>query len=339
LIKNYSFIGLFVISRSIFLGRMEKILVIGASGQLGSELTIALSNIYGEANIVAADLHKPQGEEAHPIFEHLDVIDKKTLSDIILRHRITQIYHLAAILSATGEKHPGLAWRVNIEGLMNVLDVSRELKIRKVYWPSSIAVFGPNTPKENTPQNTITDPNTVYGISKLTGERLVEYYFYHYGVDVRSLRYPGLIGYKALPGGGTTDYAVDIFYKAIKGEKYTCFLKKDTSLPMMYMTDAVRATLELMESDSDRITVRSSYNVGAVSFSPLELYNTIKQSYPDFSIEYKPDFRQEIAFSWPKSIDDTPARTDWGWNPAFSLEKMTEDMILHLKDSELIILQ
>jgi nucleoside-diphosphate-sugar epimerase len=318
---------------------MERILVIGASGQLGSELIIALSNIYGEANIIAADLHKPQGEEVHPIFEHLDVIDKKTLVDIILKHRITQIYHLAAILSATGEKHPGLAWQVNIEGLMNVLDVSRNLKIKKVYWPSSIAVFGPNTPKENTPQNTITDPNTVYGISKLTGERLVEYYYHHYGLDIRSLRYPGLIGYKALPGGGTTDYAVDIFYKAIKGEKYTCFLDKDTLLPMMYMPDAVRATLEIMESEADRITVRSSYNVSAVSFSPLDLYNCIKQSYPDFSIEYKPDFRQEIALSWPKSIDDSKADLDWGWNPEFDLQKMTEDMILHLKDSELIILQ
>lgn len=318
---------------------MEKILVIGSSGQLGMELTIALSNIYGEANIVAADLHKPSGDETHPIFEHLDVIEKKHLAEIINKHKITQVYHLAAILSATGEKHPGLAWRVNIEGLMNVLDVSRDLKINKVYWPSSIAVFGPNTPKENTPQHTITDPNTVYGISKLAGERLAEYYYYHYGLDVRSLRYPGLIGYSALPGGGTTDYAVDIFYKAIKGEQYTCFLNKNASLPMMYMPDAVRATLELMESDSGRITVRSSYNVGAISFSPADLYETIKQSYPDFRIDYKPDFRQEIALSWPKSISDAQARTDWGWSPEFDLQKMTDDMILHLKDSELLILQ
>jgi nucleoside-diphosphate-sugar epimerase len=318
---------------------MEKILVIGSSGQLGLELTIALSNIYGEANIIAADLHKPSGDKIHPIFEHLDVIEKKRLTEIIIKHKITQVYHLAAILSATGEKHPGLAWKVNIEGLMNVLDVSRAQKIKKVYWPSSIAVFGPNTPKENTPQHTITDPNTVYGISKLTGERLSEYYYYHYGLDVRSLRYPGLIGYKALPGGGTTDYAVDIFYKAIRGEQYTCFLNKNASLPMMYMPDAVRATLELMESDSDRITVRSSYNIGAISFSPADLYEAIKQSYPDFSIDYKPDFRQEIALSWPKSIDDTQARADWGWNPEFNLQKMTDDMIFHLKDSELLILQ
>ena len=318
---------------------MEKILVIGASGQLGSELTIELSNIYGEANIIAADLHKPRTDEVHPIFEQLNVIDKKHLNEIINRYRITQVYHLAAILSATGEKHPGLAWQVNIEGLMNVLDVSRDQKVRKVYWPSSIAVFGPNTPKLDTPQHTIMDPNTVYGISKLTGERLAEYYYYHYGLDVRSLRYPGLIGYKALPGGGTTDYAVDIFYKAIRGEKYSCFLNKDTTLPMMYMPDAVRATLELMESDSDRITVRSSYNVGAISFSPADLFDAIKRSYPDFSIEYKPDFRQEIALSWPESMNDAQARADWGWNPEFDLQKMTDDMILHLKDSELVILQ
>jgi len=313
--------------------------VIGASGQLGSELTIELSNIYGEANIIAADLHKPRTDEVHPIFEQLNVIDKKHLNEIINRYRITQVYHLAAILSATGEKHPGLAWQVNIEGLMNVLDVSRDQKVRKVYWPSSIAVFGPNTPKLDTPQHTIMDPNTVYGISKLTGERLAEYYYYHYGLDVRSLRYPGLIGYKALPGGGTTDYAVDIFYKAIRGEKYSCFLNKDTTLPMMYMPDAVRATLELMESDSDRITVRSSYNVGAISFSPADLFDAIKRSYPDFSIEYKPDFRQEIALSWPESMNDAQARADWGWNPEFDLQKMTDDMILHLKDSELVILQ
>ena len=318
---------------------MEKILVIGASGQLGSELTIELSNIYGEANIIAADLHKSQTDEVHPIFELLNVIDKKHLTEIINKYRITQVYHLAAILSATGEKHPGLAWQVNIEGLMNVLDVSRDQKVKKVYWPSSIAVFGPNTPKQDTPQHTIMDPNTVYGISKLTGERLAEYYYYHYGLDVRSLRYPGLIGYKALPGGGTTDYAVDIFYKAIRGEKYSCFLNKDTTLPMMYMPDAVRATLELMESDSNRITIRSSYNIGSISFSPADLFDAIKRYYPDFSIEYKPDFRQGIALSWPKSMNDAQARADWGWNPEFDLQKMTDDMILHLKNSELVISQ
>jgi nucleoside-diphosphate-sugar epimerase len=318
---------------------MEKILVIGSSGQLGSELTIELSNVYGESNIITADIHQPQNHEVHPIFEKLDVIDKKLLEDIVREYRVTQIYHLAAILSATGEKHPGLAWRVNIDGLMNVLDVSRDMKVKKVYWPSSIAVFGPNTPKINTSQHTITDPNTVYGISKLTGERLVEYYHFHYGLDVRSLRYPGLIGYKALPGGGTTDYAVDIFYKAIKGERFKCFLNRDTVLPMMYMKDAVKATLEIMQVESSRISVRSSYNIAAISFSPSDIYNQVKRLYPDFKIDYVPDFRQEIADSWPKSIDDTQARKDWGWSHDYDLEKMTEDMALHLKDSVLITLQ
>ena len=318
---------------------MEKILVIGSSGQLGSELTIELSNVYGESNIISADIHHPQNHEVHPVFKKLDVIDKKLLGEIVRKYKITQIYHLAAILSATGEKQPGLAWRVNIDGLMNVLDVSRDLKVKKVYWPSSIAVFGPHTPKINTPQNTVTDPNTVYGISKLTGERLVEYYYYHYGLDVRSLRYPGLIGYKTLPGGGTTDYAVDIFHKAIKGEKFTCFLNRDTVLPMMYMPDAVKATMEIMESDSDRISVRSSYNIAAISFSPSEISDHVKKIYPDFKIEYMPDFRQEIAESWPNSIDDSQARNDWSWKHNYDLEKMTEDMVLHLKDSELLILQ
>jgi len=318
---------------------MEKILVIGSSGQLGSELTIALRNIYGEANIIAADLHKPQNDEVHSIFEKLDIIDKKRLAEIVNKYRITQIYHLAAILSATGEKHPGLAWRVNIDGLMNVLDVCRNLQVKKVYWPSSIAVFGPNTPRMNTPQHTITDPNTVYGISKLTGERLVEYYYNHYGLDVRSLRYPGLIGYKALPGGGTTDYAVDIFYKAIKGERFTCFLNEDTTLPMMYMPDAVKATMEIMETDADRISIRSSYNIAAISFSPSDICRSVRRTFPDLEIEYKPDFRQDIADSWPKSIDDSPARMDWGWDHDYKLQDMTDDMILHLKDSKLVISQ
>lgn len=317
---------------------MEKILVIGSSGQLGSELTIALNAMYGEANIINADLHQPKNDGIHPYFKKLDVLDKKSLSEIVVKYKITQIYHLAAILSATGERQPGLAWHVNIDGLMNVLDVSRDQKVRKVFWPSSIAVFGPNTPKINTPQHTTTDPNTVYGISKLTGERLIEYYFHHFGLDVRSLRYPGLIGYKAPPGGGTTDYAVEIFYRAIKNEKFNCFLKKDTSLPMMYMPDAVKATLEIMEADAYRITIRSSYNVAAISLSPAELYEAIKLTYPQFRIEYKPDFRQEIADTWPRSIDDSQARMDWGWNHDYDLNKMTEDMILNLKDSRLVTL-
>lgn len=311
---------------------MEKILITGSSGQLGSELTAALCKAYGEENIIAADIHEPRQKDAYLFFEKIDVINKNLLSELVRKYEITQIYHLAAILSATGEKHPGLAWRVNIDGLMNVLDVSRDLKVQKVYWPSSIAVFGPNTPKQNTPQNTVTDPNTVYGISKLTGERLAEYYYYHYGLDVRSLRYPGLIGYKTQPGGGTTDYAVDIFHKAITGEPFKCFLKSDTYLPMMYMPDAVRATLELMEADAEKIKIRSSYNIGAMSFSPEEIYHRVKQHYPLLEIEYQPDFRQDIADSWPKNIDDTCAREDWGWEQHYDLEKMTEDMILHLKE-------
>jgi len=316
---------------------MEKILITGSSGQLGSELTTALSQNYGEENIIAADIHEPKEKDIHLIFEKIDVINKTLLAEVVRKHRITQIYHLAAILSATGEKHPGLAWRVNIDGLMNVLDVSRNLNVKRIYWPSSIAVFGPNTPKQNTPQHTVTDPNTVYGISKLTGERLIEYYYYHYGLDVRSLRYPGLVGYKTMPGGGTTDYAVDIYHKAIKGEKFECFLKQDAYLPMMYMPDAVRATMELMEADADKIKIRSSYNIGAMSFSPDEIYLSVKKHYPRLKIEYNPDFRQDIADSWPENIDDAYARNDWGWVHNFDLEKMTEDMIRHLKERILII--
>ncbi len=310
---------------------MEKILITGSSGQLGSELTLALSQVYGESNVIATDIHESKNQEVHLFFEKMDVIDKKHLAEVIAKHRITQIYHLAAILSATGEKHPGLAWRVNIDGLMNVLDIARNLQVKKVYWPSSIAVFGPNTPKENTPQHTVTDPNTVYGISKLTGERLIEYYYYHYDLDVRSLRYPGLIGYKALPGGGTTDYAVDIYHKALKGEDFDCFLEKDTYLPMMYMPDAVRATMELMESDANKIRIRSSYNIGAMSFSPEEIYQSVKNHHPDFGIRYNPDFRQAIADSWPENIDDSDARKDWNWDHEFDLDRMTEDMLMNLK--------
>jgi nucleoside-diphosphate-sugar epimerase len=310
---------------------MDKILITGSSGQLGTELTVALSKIYGEKNVIAADIHKSDKEEVQLYFELLDVIDKKRLAEVVDIHKITQIYHLAAILSATGEKHPGLAWRVNIDGLMNVLDVSREKSVKKVYWPSSIAVFGPQTPKKGTPQYTVTDPNTVYGISKLTGERLIEYYNTHYGLDVRSVRYPGLIGYKTLPGGGTTDYAVDIYYKAIKGSAFECFLKEDTYLPMMYMPDAVRGTLELMEAEASRIRIRSSYNLSSMSFSPKEIYEEVKKHYPGFAIRYVPDFRQQIAESWPEKIDDSPARYDWGWKDEYDLAKMTNDMLDHLR--------
>lgn len=316
---------------------MDKILVTGSSGQLGTELTVELSKIYGEDNVIAADIHKPNREEVRLYFELLDVIDKKKLAEVVGKHKITQIYHLAAILSATGEKHPGLAWRVNIEGLMNVLDVSKEKNIKKVYWPSSIAVFGPRTPKKNTPQFTVTDPNTVYGISKLTGERLIEYYNMHYRLDVRSLRYPGLIGYKTPPGGGTTDYAVDIYIKAVHGKHFECFLREDTCLPMMYMPDAVRGTLEIMEADAGKINIRSSYNLGAMSFSPLDIYGSIKKIYPGLTMSCEPDYRQEIAESWPRSIDDSEARKDWGWNHSYDLDNMTADMIGHLKESVPVI--
>lgn len=310
---------------------MDRILVTGSSGQLGSELTLELAKIYGQNNIITADINEPNNLEIDLPFVQLDVINKELLGEIVVRNKITQIFHLAAILSATGERHPGLAWKVNIEGLMNILDVSRSTSVKKIYWPSSIAVFGPNTPRIKTPQHTVTDPNTVYGISKLTGERLIEYYHDHFGVDVRSLRYPGLIGYKVLPGGGTTDYAVEIFHKAILEEKFSCFLQGNTTLPMMYMPDAVRATLELMDAEAHRIKIRSSYNVAAVSFSPDDIYRNILRYYPDFKIEYNPDFRQEIANSWPKSIDDSAARIDWEWQHAYDLEKMTEDMIFNLK--------
>jgi len=311
---------------------MERILVTGSSGQLGSELIIELAKIYGQSNIITADIHQPVNNENNFQFEILDVINKDLLKEIVNKYKITQVYHLAAILSATGEKQPSLAWQVNIEGLMNILDICRYLGVKKVYWPSSIAVFGPNTPRIKTPQHTIMDPNTVYGISKLTGERLIEYYYDHFGLDIRSLRYPGLIGYKSLPGGGTTDYAVDIFHKAIQGEKFSCFLKPNTTLPMMYMPDAVRATMELMEAPAERIKVRSSYNIAATSFSPEEIANSVRKYYPDFEIEYKPDFRQDIANSWPKSIDDSPSRIDWEWQHEFDLDKMVDDMVPHLQE-------
>ncbi len=309
---------------------MSKVLVIGAFGQLGSELTLALRNIHGTDNVIAADIRKPQGPLSDGPFEQLDVLNGKELGRIVNVHNIQQIYHLAAILSAKGESNPKFAWQLNMDSLINVLELAREKQLEKIYWPSSIAVFGPNTPKQNTPQNTVMDPNTIYGISKLAGERWCEYYFEKYGVDVRSLRYPGLIGYKAKPGGGTTDYAVDIFYKAIEKGNYECFLRPNTYLPMMYMDDAIRATIEIMEADHASIKVRSSYNVGALSFSPEEIALEIKKHLGDFSIHYAPDFRQEIADSWPDSIDDSQARTDWNWQPDYGLKKMTETILAGL---------
>ncbi|MCZ6692823.1 MAG: NAD-dependent epimerase/dehydratase family protein [Bacteroidetes bacterium] len=311
---------------------MPRILVIGASGQLGSELTQELKNIIGEDNVVASDRNISATSSRQGLFETLDVLDGDLLYKIVNKHKITQIYHLAAILSAVGEQHPKQAWTLNIDGLINVLDVAKEKKLDKIFWPSSIAVFGPNTPVNHTPQNTIMDPLTVYGISKLAGERWCEYYFHNYGVDTRSLRYPGLIGYKSPAGGGTTDYAVDIYHKAINKKPFECFLKEDTALPMMYMPDAIRSTIELMKADKVKIKVRSSYNINAMSFTPKEVANSIKMHIPDFKISYQPDFRQDIADSWPRLIDDSCARKDWGWNPEFDLNKMTKDILENLKN-------
>ncbi len=309
----------------------DKILVIGASGQIGVELTLALRKIYGNSNVIASDLR-----EQNPLLEgtgpyvSLDVMNKEMLHVQVIRQNITQIYLLAAILSATGEKNPNLAWHLNMQGLLNVLDIAREEQIQKVYWPSSIAVFGPTSPKVNCPQQTIIEPTTVYGISKYAGEFWCNYYFQRYGVDVRSLRYPGLISYKSAPGGGTTDYAVEIYLEALENKKYECFLKEDTDLPMMYMPDAIRATIELMEASAAKIGIRHSYNVAGMSFSPKEIAASILQHIPEFSISYKPDYRQKIADSWPGSIDDSVATRDWGWKPEFDLEKMTEDMFKNL---------
>lgn len=309
---------------------MGKILIIGACGQLGTELTGALRLQHGNDKIVAADVAEPQESLLAGPFEKLDVMDRRQLGEVVSRYGVSKIYHLAAVLSAKGEVNPHFAWDLNMTSLLNVLELARERNLDQIYWPSSIAAFGPSTPKDRTPQHTIMDPTTVYGISKLAGERWCEYYFLKYGVDVRSIRYPGLIGYKAKPGGGTTDYAVDIFYKAIEGKSYECFLRKDTYLPMMYMNDAVSGTIQLMDAEADQITIRSGYNMGAMSFSPADIYEAILPHFADFQISYHPDFRQKIADSWPKSLDDSQARTDWGWQHAFELPDMTSDIIHNL---------
>lgn len=311
----------------------EKILVIGASGQIGVELTLALRKIYGNAQVVASDLREenPLLHGSGP-YVSLDVMNKEMLHVQVIRQNITQIYLLAAILSATGEKNPGLAWHLNTQSLLNVLDIAREENLTKVYWPSSIAVFGPTSPKINCPQQTIIEPITVYGISKYAGEFWCKYYNQRYGVDVRSLRYPGLISYKSAPGGGTTDYAVEIFHGAQEDKRYDCFLAKDTYLPMMYMPDAIRATIELMEADRSKISVRTSYNIAGISFSPEEIATEIKKHVEGFEVEYHPDYRQAIADSWPQSIDDSVARNDWGWKHEYGLEKITTDMLANLKN-------
>jgi len=312
--------------------RKDKVLVIGASGQIGVELTLALRKQYGNNNVVASDLR-----EENPLLKgtgpyvSLDVMNKEMLHVQVIRQNITQIYLLAAILSATGEKNPNLAWHLNMQGLLNVLDIAREEKLHKVYWPSSIAVFGPSSPKINCPQKTVIEPTTVYGISKYAGEFWCNYYHQRFGVDVRSIRYPGLISYKSAPGGGTTDYAVEIYTEALEQKKYNCFLKEDTYLPMMYMPDAIRATLELMHAPAASISVRTSYNVSGMSFSPKEIAESIQDHIPEFTIQYKPDSRQQIADSWPQSIDDSIAQKDWGWKPQYDLIKMTADMLENLQ--------
>lgn len=308
-----------------------KILVTGALGQIGSELTAALKKIYGEQNVVSSDVKIEKISEEFFPYEKLDVLDKLRLGEIVKKHEIEVIYHLAAILSAAGEKNPNLCWNVNMNGLHNVLEVARELGVKQIICPSSIAVFGPETPRDNTPQQTIILPKTIYGLTKAAGELLCDYYVAKFGIDVRGLRYPGLISYKTLPGGGTTDYAVEIFYEAIKKKFYRCFLKADTMLPMMYMPDAIRGTIQLAETDFSKLLHHSNFNFAGISFSCDELANEIKKHLPDFEIDYQPDFRQKIADSWPRSIDDSKARSEWGWKAEFDLPKMVEDMIKNLR--------
>lgn len=305
------------------------VLVLGSGGQIGTELVSNLRAKYGIENVVASDIKAP--EQSEGIFEVIDVLDAQRIFEVVKKYNVKQVYLLAAMLSATGEKFPDKAWRLNMESLLHVLDLAKEKHIDKMYWPSSIAAFGPTTPKVNTPQKTVTEPTTVYGISKLAGERWCEYYFNKYGVDVRGLRYPGLISYTSLPGGGTTDYAVDIFYEALKNKSYTSFLSENTTLPMMYMPDAIRATIEIMEAPADQIKIRSCYNLAAISFNPAEIAAEIKKHIPQFTISYAPDFRQAIADSWPQVIDDTDARKDWSWNHQYDLAAMTKDMLDNLK--------
>lgn len=312
---------------------MERILIIGANGQIGSELVTALADKHGADNVIAADIGLENRFGAQR-YVQLDVLDKARLTALVAAEGITQVYQLAALLSATGEKAPLKAWTLNMDGLLNILEIARERgeagKPLKVFWPSSIAAFGPNTPNEGTPQYTIMDPTTIYGISKLAGERLCEYYHTKYGVDVRSIRYPGIISFKSPPGGGTTDYAIAIFHAALRGQTYECFLGPETTLPMIYMPDAIRATVELMEAPADKVKIRSSYNVAGVSFNPRELAAAIARALPDFKIAYKPDSRQAIADTWPRSLDDSRATADWGWMARIGVEEMVADMLKNI---------
>jgi len=308
------------------------ILILGACGQIGTELTLALRERFGNNQVIASDIR--EGSEllmTSGPFELLDATQYEAMEKTVVKYNIAEVYLMAAMLSAKAEKFPKRAWHLNINSLFNLLNLAKDKKVQKIFWPSSIAVFGPKTPKEHTPQSTIMDPTTVYGISKQTGERWCSYYFEKHGVDIRSLRYPGLISWRTPPGGGTTDYAIDIYHSALKHKEYSCFLKADSRLPMMYMDDAIRATISIMECDPLKIRERSSYNVAAMSFTPSELAQSIKGHIPDFKIKYEPDFRQAIADSWPHSIDDSQARKDWGWKPHFDLEKTTLEMLGNLK--------
>ena len=310
----------------------DNILVIGSSGQIGIELVVALRKIYGNNHVVASDII-PSSEEiidSGP-YEKLDVTDAEKLLTVVKKHHITQVYLLAAILSANAEKNINFAWKLNMDSLFNILNLAKEKIIKKVFWPSSIAVFGPNTKKKLTPQCALTEPNTAYGISKLAGERWCEYYFNKFNVDVVSIRYPGLISWKAAPGGGTTDYAVHIFHEALKNNTYTCFLSEKTTLPMMYMADAIRATMDIMQADTENIKIRSSYNIAGCSFNPMQIASQIKSKQAGFTINYKLDFREEIANSWPQSIDDSEAMKDWKWKAQYNLEKITNDMLDNLR--------
>lgn len=315
---------------------MEKILVIGANGQIGSELVDALAAQHGADNVVAADI-SPNSLYGAKIYQVIDVLNPVRLAEVVEQYQISQVYQLAALLSATGEQAPLKAWTLNMDGLLNILELARIRgeagKPLKVFWPSSIAAFGPNTPAVNTPQYTVMDPSTIYGISKLAGERLCEYYFQKYGVDVRSIRYPGIISYKSPPGGGTTDYAIAIFHSALRGERYECFLEAETTLPMIYMPDAIRATISLMDAPAGKLSIRSSYNVAGLSFNPRELALAIKQNLPGFDIHYAPDSRQAIAATWPQSLDDSTASKDWGWQAQIGLQQLVSDMLQNVKVS------
>lgn len=310
-----------------------KILIIGACGQIGTELTQKLRETYGNENVVASDIRKLNIDVVNDgIFEVVNALDYNQIEHLVEKYQITDVYLMAALLSATAEKNPAFAWDLNMNSLFHVLNLAKAGKIKKVYWPSSIAVFGPTTPRNNTPQYTIMEPSTVYGISKQTGERWCEYYHVQYGVDVRSIRYPGLISWSTPPGGGTTDYAVDIYHKAITEGKFTSFLSENSALPMMYMDDAIKATIGIMQAPAEKVKIRSSYNLSAMSFTPKEIAEEIKKHFPDFTIDYAPDFRQKIADSWPASIDDSSAREDWGWKNDFNMDNMTVEMISKLKE-------